>query len=80
VLRKEGLRVASGNAEGFVRRVEKLALPGQLKSEIVPVFAVLLAVNQQLEWLDSRLDHLVQSDETVARLTCATRPSRFCFV
>ncbi len=29
VLRREGLRVATGNAEGFVKRVERLALPGQ---------------------------------------------------
>src|SRR6266849_4236097 len=37
-LRREGFRVATGNAEGFVKRVEKLALPGQLKSEIAPLF------------------------------------------
>ena len=36
VLRREGLRVASGNAKGFAKRVDKLAVPGRLKSEIAP--------------------------------------------
>jgi transposase len=42
VLRREGFRVGTGNAEGFVKRVERLALPGQLRSEIAPLLAVLL--------------------------------------
>jgi transposase len=71
LLRREGLRVATGNAEGFVKRVEKLALPGQLKSEIAPLFAVLLSVNQQLEWVDGCLEHLAKNDEVVARLCTA---------
>jgi len=33
LLRREGLRVATGHGEGFVKRVEKLALPGLLKSD-----------------------------------------------
>src|SRR3954463_14857905 len=49
-LRREGFRVATGNAEGFINRVERLALPGQLRSEIAPLFAVLVSVNRQLEW------------------------------
>jgi transposase len=52
VLRREGFRVASGSAEGFAKRVEKLVLPGPLKSEIAPLLAVLLSVNQQLAWVD----------------------------
>ena len=34
LLRREGLRVRSGKAETFVRRVDELALPEHLKSEI----------------------------------------------
>ena len=30
LLRQQGFRVASGSAQGFVRRVERVALPGQL--------------------------------------------------
>jgi transposase len=63
--------VGTGNAEGFVKRVERLALSGQLRSEIAPLLAVLLSVNHQLEWVDGRLGHLAQSDETVARLCTA---------
>jgi transposase len=70
-LRREGFRVSTGNAEGFAKRVEKLALPGQLKSEIAPLFAVLASINHQLEWLDGRLAYLAQSDETVSRLCTA---------
>jgi transposase len=70
-LRREGFRVATGNAEGFINRVERLALPGQLRSEIAPLFAVLVSVNRQLEWLDGCLAHLAQSDDTVARLCTA---------
>jgi transposase len=43
----------------------------QLRSEIAPLLAVLLSVNHQLEWVDGRLGHLAQSDETVARLCTA---------
>jgi transposase len=70
-LRREGFRVATGNAEGFIHRVERLALPGHLKSEIAPLFAVLVSVNRQLEWLDGCLAQLAQSDDTVARLCTA---------
>jgi transposase IS116/IS110/IS902 family protein/transposase len=71
VLGRDGFRVGTGNAEGFVKRVERLVLPGQLKSEIAPLLAVVLSVNHQLEWVDGRLGHLAQSDETVARLCTA---------
>jgi len=37
VLGRDGFRVGTGNAEGFVKRVERLVLPGQLKSEIAPL-------------------------------------------
>lgn len=71
VLRREGFRVASGAAGGFAQLVQQLALPGRLKSEIAPLLAVLLSVNQQLEWVDGRLDHLARNDETVQRLCTA---------
>ncbi|GAC1424602.1 MAG: hypothetical protein NVSMB62_21530 [Acidobacteriaceae bacterium] len=32
LLRREGLRIASGSAASFTTRVSKLALPGKLKS------------------------------------------------
>jgi hypothetical protein len=62
LLRREGLRVASGSAASFVRRVAKLALPGQLKSEIAPLLAVFVSVDRQLVWIDTRLEHLARTD------------------
>ena len=55
----------------FVRRVAKLALPGQLKSEIAPLLAVFVSVDRQLAWIDTRLEHLARTDETVERLCTA---------
>jgi transposase len=71
LLRSEGYRIKSGNAECFGRRVEQLAIGGRLKSEVAPLLAVLLDVNKQVAWLDSRLEHLAKSDETVGRLCTA---------
>jgi transposase len=71
LLRREGLRVASGNAASFTRRVARLALPGQLKSEIAPLLAVFVSVDRQLVWIDTRLERLARTDETVERLCTA---------
>lgn len=51
--------------------MEQLAIGGRLKSEIAPLLAVLLNVNKQVAWLDSRLEHLAKSDETIGRLCSA---------
>jgi len=40
LLRREGFRVRNGNVETFVRRVEELALPEHLRSEIAPLLAL----------------------------------------
>ena len=56
LLRGEGLRVASGNAVGFTKRVARVAMPGQLKSEIAPLLAVFESINRQLVWVDTRLE------------------------
>jgi transposase len=71
ILRREGFRIATGQAKSFAARISKLNLPGQLKSEIAPLLAVLISVNQQLEWIDGRLEQLAKDDEAVARLCTA---------
>ncbi|QRK12972.1 transposase [Archangium violaceum] len=43
LVRREGLRVADGEAESFVKRVEALALPGRLKAEMAPLLSLLLS-------------------------------------
>jgi transposase len=42
-----------------------------LKSEIAPLVAVFVSIDRQLVWIDTRLEHLAQSDETVERLCTA---------
>jgi transposase len=48
-------------------------MPGQLKAEIAPLLAVFESINWQLVWVDTHLEHLAKSDETVERL--CTPPS-----
>jgi transposase len=73
LLRREGFRVATGGAEGFLVLVAQVALPGRVRSEIAPLLAVLLSVNQQIEWADELLEQLSRRDEIVAHLR--TTPS-----
>jgi transposase len=68
LLRQQGYRVPSGSAEGFVRRVDALALSGQLRSMIAPLLAVMLPVNRQLAYSDLVIEHLAVHDPRVRRL------------
>jgi transposase len=68
LLRQQGYRVPSGSAQGFIDRVEALSLPGQLRSVIAPLLAVMLAVNRQLAYSDEMIEHLAAHDSRVARL------------
>jgi transposase len=67
-LRQDGWRVGSGSAEGFIRRVLALALPGRLLSELAPLLAVMRQVNQQLAYSDERIVAVARADERVQRL------------
>lgn len=68
LLRQEGLRVRSGNADGFVARVEALELPLPLQSTLAPVLALLTTLNQLLRAADQRIADIVHHDPTVRRL------------
>ncbi|WNG40475.1 IS110 family transposase [Archangium violaceum] len=68
LVRREGLRVADGEAESFVKRVEYLALPGKLKAEVAPLLSLLLQLNEQIAFLDGVLERLARRDEQLARL------------
>jgi transposase len=67
-LRQHGWRVPTGSAEGFIRRVLALALPGRLLSELAPLLAVMRQVNQQLAYSDERIAAVARADERVQRL------------
>ena len=71
LLRQQGYRVPSGSAEGFVHRVGAMALPGQIRSLIAPLLAVMLPVNRQLAYSDQVIEHLAVQDPRVQRLRTA---------
>jgi transposase len=68
LLRQHGWRVPTGSAEGFIRRVLALSLPGRLLSELAPLLAVMRQVNQQLAYSDERIAAVARADERVQRL------------
>jgi transposase len=68
LLRQHGWRLPTGSAEGFIRRVLALALPGRLRSELAPLLAVMRQVNEQLAYSDARIAAVARGDERVARL------------
>jgi transposase len=68
LLRQHGWRVPTGSAEGFIRRVLTLSLPGRLLSELAPLLAVMRQVNQQLAYSDERIAAVARADERVQRL------------
>ena len=69
LLRREGIRVRNGNVETFVRRVEELALPTHLCSEIAPLLHLFGPLNEQIKVLDDQLATMVRGDEVAKRLT-----------
>lgn len=68
LVRREGLRIADGGAESFVKRVAALALPGWLKAEVAPLLSLMLHLNAQIAFLDGVLERLAHQDEQVARV------------
>jgi transposase len=68
LLRQHGYRVPSGGAEAFVHRVAAMTLPGELRSLIAPLLAVMLPLNRQLAYSDEVIEHLAAHDPRVQRL------------
>jgi transposase len=69
LLRREGIRVASGASEAFTKRVEALELPVHLTTEVAPLMAFLTPLNVQIKALDQELTQLAGTNETAKRLT-----------
>jgi len=67
-LRQHGYRVPSGGAEVFLDRVNAMPLPGQLRSLIAPLLAVMLPLHRQLAYSDTVIDQLAAHDPRVKRL------------
>jgi transposase len=71
LLRAQGHRMSSGSASAFIERLEKLALPGELKSEIGPLLAVMLHLNEQISFLDEVIARGAKTDPAIERLCTA---------
>lgn len=71
LVRREGLRVPSGEAEHVATRLAALSLPATLAAELAPVLALLEPLNRQITAADARLTALAVQDPVVARLTTA---------
>ncbi|WP_373371854.1 transposase [Archangium lansingense] len=68
LVRREGLRVADGEAESFARRVAALALPGWLMAEVAPLLSLMQHLNEQIAFLNGVLERVAHKDEQVSRL------------
>jgi hypothetical protein len=56
LLRQHGYRVPSGGAEAFIDRVAAMPLPGQVRSLIAPLLAVMLPLNRQIDYSDDVIE------------------------
>ncbi len=72
-VRAEGLRVASGAAEGFAARLRAVALPPDLAATVAPLLMVLDGLEVALAGADAQLAAHVAQDADMQRLQTAPR-------
>lgn len=68
LMRREGQRVRSGNADQFVRRVNEAGLPEDLRIRIEPLLVMLERLQEQLKAADRRIASIVAGDSVIQRL------------
>ncbi len=68
VVRREGLRVASGSVWSFTERLAAVELPDWLRAITAPVVAALEEVSRQVDEVDRRVAAIVGTDPLVQRL------------
>ena len=71
MLRQEGLRLRSGNAETILRRLDQLTVPAELVMILTPLRALLAHVNAELHALEQTLTTAARHDPRVQRLMTA---------
>ena len=71
-VRREGLRLTSGEAEHTVEKLERTALPAHVVRELAPLVALFPALNAEIAAADRRLQALATRSAAVTRL--ATMP------
>ena len=70
LLRRDGLRLASGSAEGLLTRLDRLTIPAPLMTVIAPVRELLTALNALLAARDAEVETRA-ADPTTQRLMTA---------
>jgi transposase len=68
LLRRDGLRIRSGYAPTFLKRLAGVEMPAALREEIAPLLMLLRSLNEQIKRADERLAELAEDDEVVTRL------------
>jgi transposase len=71
LLRQEGLRLPSGQAESLLTRVERLGVSAMLAATVAPLRTMLAALNATLATLDAALDARATTDAVTQRLMTA---------
>jgi transposase len=71
VLRREGLRLASGSADTILARVDRLAIPDHVVTVIAPLRTLLTQVQAQLVEREAAVEAVAAADATTQRLMTA---------
>lgn len=71
LVRRDGLRVAASEAHPVAQRIAALELSDTLAAELLPLFQVLVPINEQITAADHRIALLTKPDAAVALLTTA---------
>jgi transposase len=69
LLRQEGIRVPSGGAATFAKRVRALDLASELRDAVEPLLKTHEDICAQIELVDQKVERAVKDDERVQRLT-----------
>lgn len=71
LLRRDGLRLASGSAEGLLTRLDRLTIPTPLTTVIAPLRALLTEVHALLAAREEEIETRAVTDPTTQRLMTA---------
>ena len=68
LLRRQGIHLPSGNVDGFVRRVERQAIPEAQRLEIAPLLALIGTASAEIDAADGRIAAIAAGDPVIGRL------------
>jgi transposase len=71
LVRRDGLRVAASEPRLVAKRIAALEVSDGLAAELLPLFTVLVPINEQIAAADRRIAELMRTDPAVALLTTA---------